>query len=207
MSQERIRAALTEAAAALAALLADGATLAAIERAAAQIAAALAAGGRVFSCGNGGSLCDAMHFAEELSGRFRDDRPGYAATAIADAGHLSCVANDYGYEQVFARYVQAHGRAGDVLLAISTSGSSPNVVAAARAARARAMTVVALTGRTPSELGRNADIVVCTPGGRYADRVQELHIKVIHILIELVEQQLAAAPAAAPSPLPSPGAA
>jgi D-sedoheptulose 7-phosphate isomerase len=209
MSQERIRAALGEAAAALAALMADRDALAAIEQAAARIARSMAAGGRAFSCGNGGSLCDAMHFAEELTGRFRDDRPGYAAIAIADAGHLSCVANDFGYEQVFARYLQAHGRAGDILLAISTSGTSPNVVAAAREARQRGMAVIALTGRAASELSRHADLTICTPAGRYADRVQELHIKVIHILIELIERHLAlpAPSAAARSTPPPPGAA
>jgi D-sedoheptulose 7-phosphate isomerase len=138
-------------------------------------------------------MCDAMHFAEELSGRFRDDRPAYAASAISDASHLSCVGNDYGYDQVFSRYVEAHGNAGDVLLAISTSGASRNVVAAARTARARDMRVIALTGRPGTPLESCADIVICTPGGRYADRVQELHIKVIHILIELVERQLAPA--------------
>ena len=136
-------------------------------------------------------MCDAMHFAEELSGRFRDERPPYAAVAISDPGHLSCVANDYGYEQVFARYLQAHGRAGDVLLAISTSGASANVLAAARLARARGIGVVALTGRADSPLAALADCTIATPGGRYADRIQELHIKVIHILIELVEHQMA----------------
>ena len=190
MSLERIRVALEEAAAGLAALQGDTPALQAIERAALLISEALRAGGRVFSCGNGGSLCDAMHFAEELSGRFRNDRPGYAAIAIADAGHLTCVANDYGYEQVFARYVQAHGRAGDVLLAISTSGSSANVLAAAQAARERSMPVIALTGRPSSPLAALAQVEVCTPAGRFADRVQELHIKVIHVLIELVEHEL-----------------
>jgi len=192
--EARVRAALTEASAALAALLADAPTLARIAEAGALIAGTLAAGGRVFSCGNGGSLCDAMHFAEELTGRFRENRPGYAAIAIADAGHMSCVANDFGYEQVFSRYLQAHGRKGDVLLAISTSGTSPNVVAAARVALERGMSVIGLTGRAGAELSRHASITLCTPGGRFADRVQELHIKVIHILIELVEQHLAAAP-------------
>ncbi len=186
-----VRAALDEAAAALEHLLGDEATQEAIVQAASWIAGSLRAGGKVMSCGNGGSMCDAMHFAEELSGRFRNDRPGYAALAIADAGHLSCVGNDYGFEQVFARYVQAHGRAGDVLLAISTSGGSPNILAAVRAAQAAQLRVVGLTGRAGSELARLADLTVCTPGGRYADRVQELHIKVIHILIELIEQQLA----------------
>ena len=149
------------------------------------------AGGNLFSCGNGGSHCDAMHFAEEMTGRFRESRPGYAATAIADAGHLSCVANDFGFEQVFSRYIEAHGRAGDILLAISTSGTSPNVVAAARAAQAKSMKVIALTGREGAALSQHADLTICTPAGRFADRVQELHIKVIHILIELIEHHMA----------------
>jgi D-sedoheptulose 7-phosphate isomerase len=198
LSADAILAALDEAAAALARLRGDAAAIAAIEAAAAAMAATFAGGGRVFSCGNGGSMCDAMHFAEELSGRFRDDRPGFAALAISDPSHLSCVANDYGYERVFARYIEAHGRAGDVLLAISTSGSSRNVVAAADSARARSIKVIALSGRADSALGRAADIDIVTPAGRYADRVQELHIKVIHILIELVERHLVPAPAPAP---------
>jgi D-sedoheptulose 7-phosphate isomerase len=189
--QARVAAALEEAADALAALRSDSGMLARIAQAGALLARALGKGSRVFSCGNGGSLCDAMHFAEELSGRFRADRPAYAATAIADAGHLSCVANDYGYEQVFARYLQAHARPGDVLLAISTSGRSGNVLAAARTARAQGVHVIGLMGRPGAELEALCDIAVCTPGGRWADRVQELHIKVIHILIELVEQHLA----------------
>ncbi len=186
-----VRAALDEAAAALDRLRSDDATLAHIERAGELLATAFAGGGRAFACGNGGSMCDAMHFAEELTGRFREHRPGYAALAISDPGHLSCVANDYGYEQVFARYLQAHGRAGDVLLAISTSGSSGNVLAAAQAANELQMRVLALVGREGSPLADLADIAIVTPGGRYADRVQELHIKVIHILIELVERRLA----------------
>jgi D-sedoheptulose 7-phosphate isomerase len=186
-----VRAALDEAAAALERLRANDAALARIDQAGELLAATFAAGGRVYSCGNGGSMCDAMHFAEELTGRFRDDRAGYAALAISDAGHLSCVGNDYGYEQVFARFVRAHGRAGDALLAISTSGTSRNVVAAAQAARELKMKVIALTGRDGTPLAGLADIEIATPGGRYADRVQELHIKVIHILIELVERRLA----------------
>ncbi len=191
MSREVVRATLQQAHAALEALLADEAMLANIERAGALLAAAFAAGGKVYSCGNGGSMCDAMHFAEELTGRYRDDRPGYAATAIADASHLSCVGNDYGYEQVFARYVQAHGRSGDVLLAITTSGTSKNVVAAAKQARELGVKVIALTGKPDTPITELADIAIVTPGGKYADRVQELHIKVIHILIELVERKLA----------------
>lgn len=186
-----VRAALDEAANALDRLRGDDAMLARIEQAGELLAKTFAQGGRVYACGNGGSMCDAMHFAEELTGRFRDDRPGYAALAISDPGHISCVGNDYGYEQVFARYVRAHGRAGDALLAISTSGSSGNVVAAALAARDLRMQVIALTGRDGTPLTQAADMAIVTPGGRYADRVQELHIKVIHILIELVERRLA----------------
>ena len=186
-----IRAALDEAAAALAALRADDGMLLRLEQAGALLAATFAGGDRVYACGNGGSMCDAMHFAEELTGRFRDDRPGCAAIAISDPGHLSCVGNDYGYEQVFARYVAAHARAGDVLLAITTSGTSKNVVAAAQTARERGVKVIALTGRDATPIAALADIAIVTPGGKYADRVQELHIKVIHILIELVERRLA----------------
>jgi D-sedoheptulose 7-phosphate isomerase len=183
--------ALTEAAAALDRLRHDEAMLARIEAAGGLLADAFAAGSKAFACGNGGSMCDAMHFAEELTGRFRDNRPGYGALAISDPGHLSCVGNDYGYDQVFARYLAAHGRAGDVLLAISTSGTSKNVVAAAMVARERGMQVIALTGRDGTPIVSLADIALVTPGGHYADRVQELHIKVIHILIELVERKLA----------------
>ena len=186
-----VRAALAEAAASLQRLYSDDAALASIARAGALLADTFASGGRAYSCGNGGSMCDAMHFAEELTGRFRDNRAGYAALAISDASHISCVGNDFGYDQVFARFIEAHGRAGDVLLAISTSGTSGNVVAAARAAKALGVRVIALTGRAGTPLTELADVAVVTPAGRYANRVQELHIKVIHILIELVERRLA----------------
>jgi D-sedoheptulose 7-phosphate isomerase len=187
---ELVSAALAESSAALEALRRNDEALAAISTAGATLAAAFRAGGRVFSCGNGGSMCDAMHFAEELSGRYREDRAALPAQAISDPGHLTCVGNDYGYERVFARYMEAHGRAGDVLLAISTSGTSANVLRAAETARARGVKVIALTGKPGTTLGTLSDVEVCTPGGRYADRVQELHIKVIHILIELVERAL-----------------
>jgi D-sedoheptulose 7-phosphate isomerase len=186
-----VRSALEQSAASLARLRADDATIERIAAAGRLLAQTLAAGGRAYACGNGGSMCDAMHFAEELTGRFRDNRPGYAALAISDPGHLSCVANDYGYERVFARFIESHAREGDLLLAITTSGTSKNVVAAAQAARERGARVIALTGRASTPITEMADIAIVTPGGRYADRVQELHIKVIHILIELVERQLA----------------
>lgn len=185
---EHIQSSLRAAQSALEQLLASPGTLARIEQAAALLIEVFERRGRVYSCGNGGSMCDAMHFAEELTGRYRLDRPGLAAQAISDAGHLSCVGNDYGYEQVFSRYVEAHGREGDCLVALSTSGTSRNIVAAARAAKALGMTVIVLSGRAGTELETLADVYLCTPGGAYADRVQELHIKVLHILIELIER-------------------
>jgi D-sedoheptulose 7-phosphate isomerase len=185
-----IRRALEDAATALTALQTNDEALQSIDRAGSLLADAFRQGYRVFSCGNGGSMCDAMHFAEELSGRFREDRAALPATAISDPGHLSCVANDYGYEEVFARYVQAHGKAGDVLLGISTSGASANVVRACEQARELGMQTVVLTGRVGSKLAEMADVAIVTAAGAYADRVQELHIKVVHILIECVERRL-----------------
>ncbi len=182
--------ALKEARSALDALLDDAAAIAAIAAAGHALIGTFRQDGRVFSCGNGGSLCDAVHFAEELTGRYRLDRKPLAAVAIADSGHLSCVANDFGYDQVFSRFVEAHGRAGDCLLAISTSGNSRNVLAAAATAKRQKLTVIGLTGRVGCPLGHMADIEICTPGGRFAERVQELHLKIIHILIELVEREL-----------------
>ena len=191
MTVDAVKSTLGEALGALQALIGNDAMLQRIAAAGMLLADTFATGGRAYSCGNGGSMCDAMHFAEELTGRFRDNRPGYAALAISDASHLSCVGNDYGYEQVFARFIEAHGRAGDVLLAISTSGTSKNVLAAVHAARQRGMRVIGLTGREGTQLAESADIAIITAAGKYADRVQELHIKVIHILIELVERKLA----------------
>ena len=149
---------------------------------------ALNAGNKVISCGNGGSMSDAMHFAEELSGRFREDRKALAAVAISDPAHLSCVANDYGYARVFSRYVEGLGKPGDVLLAISTSGNSENVCLAAEAARAKGMKVIALTGKTGGALAGLCDLEIRSPESAFADRVQEIHIKVIHTLILYVER-------------------
>jgi D-sedoheptulose 7-phosphate isomerase len=187
---QHIEASLGEAQTALANLLANPEALASIDAAAQTLIASLAAGGRIFSCGNGGSMCDAMHFAEELTGRYRKNRRGMAAVAISDPSHMTCVANDYGYEFVFSRYLQAHARPGDLLVGISTSGTSKNVITAANYARDNGMKVLALTGKRATTLGGLADLEICTPGGAFADRTQELHIKVIHILIELVERAL-----------------
>jgi D-sedoheptulose 7-phosphate isomerase len=175
---------------ALEGLRSDEKTLGAIAQAGALMADALGGGNRIYSCGNGGSMSDAMHFAEELAGRFRRDRPPFAALAISDPAYLSCTANDFGYEAVFSRFVEAHGQPGDVLVAISTSGVSPNVVRAAETARARKMSVVALVGKDKTALADVSTIAIATPAGTFSDRVQELHIKVLHILIELVERKL-----------------
>ncbi len=146
--------------------------------------------GTVFSCGNGGSMCDAMHFAEELSGRYRNDRPAYRAISISDPSHISCVGNDYGYDFIFSRYLEGVGRAGDVLLAITTSGNSKNVVEGAKKAKALGIKVIALTGKDGGEIVQHADISIIVPWFEYADRIQEIHIKVIHALIDGIEQGL-----------------
>lgn len=182
--------ALTEAQTGLQNLLSNYETLNQIELASLLLANVFENGGRVFSCGNGGSMCDAMHFAEELSGRFRDDRPALAAVAISDPAHMSCVSNDYSYDFVFSRYIEAHARKGDVLLAISTSGNSKNVVNAVKIAKRKGMKIIGMTGKRECALAEMSDIFLATPAGSYADRVQEIHIKIIHIMIELVERQL-----------------
>ncbi len=187
---EYIQNSLSEAQEALNNLLCNEETLKSVAAAGELLAECFQSRGHVYSCGNGGSMCDAMHFAEELSGRYRRDRAALGAIAIADGAHISCVGNDFGFDKIFSRFMEAHGRAGDVLLAISTSGTSKNVIEGAKAAKQGDVKVIALTGKQGSPLGQWADIEICTPGGRFADRVQELHIKVIHILIELVERRL-----------------
>ena len=190
-----IDSALNDASQALDALRRNSQVLDRIAEVARSLVQTFNAGGKVIAAGNGGSMCDAMHLAEELAGRFRDDRRALPAIAISDPGLLSCVANDYGYERVFARFLEAHGRPGDLFVGISTSGTSPNVLAAASTARAIGMRTVALVGRPGSPLESGTDLAIVTPAGRYSDRIQELHIKVIHVLIELVEREMFAEPA------------
>lgn len=147
-------------------------------------------GGKIISCGNGGSMCDAMHFAEELSGRFRNNRKGLAALSISDPSHISCVANDFGYEYIFSRYVDAIGSKGDVLLGISTSGNSDNVIKAVESAKSKGIKTIVLTGKTGGKLATLADLEIRAPHSDYADRAQEIHIKVIHALIDGIERKL-----------------
>ena len=183
-----IHAELAEARAVLDQFLAEPAHLARIAEAAEVMAHSLRNGGKILSCGNGGSLCDAQHFAEELSGRYRHDRRALAAIALTEASHMTCVANDYGFEFVFSRFVEALGRPGDVLLAISTSGNSPNILRAAEAAKAAGMLVVSLKGKDGGKLADLSDVEIRVPHFGFADRIQEIHIKVIHILILLIEK-------------------
>ena len=183
-----VQAELTEARTVLDQFLAEEANLTRIAQAAELFATSLKAGGKALTCGNGGSLCDAQHFAEELSGRYRHDRPALAAIALTEASHMTCVANDYGFEFVFSRFVQALGRPGDVLLAISTSGNSPNILRAAEAAKAAGMQVVSLTGKDGGKLAALSDIEIRVPHFGFADRIQEVHIKAIHIMIMLIEK-------------------
>jgi D-sedoheptulose 7-phosphate isomerase len=179
---------LTEAQQVLHAFLNDPIQLAAIEDAAQLMATSIQANGKIISCGNGGSHCDAMHFAEELTGRYRDNRRALPAIAISDVSHLSCVSNDFGYEYVFSRFVEALGQPNDVLLGISTSGNSANVIRAVEAARQKGMKVVILSGKDGGKLAGLADVEIRVPHFGYADRIQEIHIKVIHLFILLIEQ-------------------
>lgn len=190
MYQDLIRNELTEAADVLNKFLSDDHNIAQIEAAAKMIADSFKQDGKVLSCGNGGSHCDAMHFAEELTGRYRENRPGYAGIAISDPSHLSCVSNDFGYDYVFSRYVEAVGRSGDVLFGLSTSGNSGNISKAIEAAKAKGMKTIALTGKDGGQMAGVADIEIRVPHFGYADRIQEVHIKIIHIVIQLIEKEM-----------------
>ncbi|SFB79169.1 D-sedoheptulose 7-phosphate isomerase [Flexibacter flexilis DSM 6793] len=186
----QIYAELQEAANVLAAFMANENNIAQIEAAAQLMADSINAGGKILSCGNGGSHCDAMHFAEELSGRYRENRRALPAIAISDVSHITCTANDFGFEYIFSRYVEGLGREGDVLLGLSTSGNSANVLRAVEAARQKNMKVVLLTGKDGGKMAGLADVEIRVPHFGYADRIQEVHIKVIHILMLLIEQKV-----------------
>jgi D-sedoheptulose 7-phosphate isomerase len=145
--------------------------------------------GRVFSCGNGGSMCDSLHFAEELTGRYRKDRAPLPATGISEAGHITCIANDFGFDHIFSRFIEAWGQKGDTLLAISTSGNSANVIKAVEVAKSKGMKVVGLLGKDGGKLKSMVDVPLVIPCP-ITDRIQEVHIKCIHIFIEGIEREL-----------------
>ena len=171
-------------------LMGDSKLLETISKMADVITQVIENGGKIITCGNGGSHCDAMHFAEELTGRYRNDRPSLPAIAISDAAHLTCAGNDYGFEFIFSRFIEGMGNNGDVLVAISTSGNSINIINAVKAAKEKKMKTIVLTGKDGGELVNMADIILIVPYFGFADRIQEIHIKIIHIIILLIEQKI-----------------
>jgi D-sedoheptulose 7-phosphate isomerase len=184
-----VKNALEEASSTLSKFLTNSKNLTQIEDAISLLVKCSYSKNHIFSCGNGGSLCDSMHFAEELTGRFRQDRPSVAAMSISDPSHLTCVANDYGYDQVFERFLQGWGKKDDVLLALSTSGNSENVHLAAHEAKKKGMKIIGLLGKDGGKLKDLADIPIIVPS-HSTDRIQEIHIKIIHIFIEGMERSL-----------------
>ena len=190
MNKDLIHQNFAEATDILAKFVSDKKNFTAIEKAGQLLVDAFKRSNKVISCGNGGSMCDAMHFAEELSGRFREDRKALPAVSISDPSHISCVANDYGYDFVFSRFIEAVGNKGDILLAISTSGNSKNVINAIAAAKKKGMKVIGLTGKDGGKMASLCDVEIRAPFSKYADRAQEIHIKVIHSLIHFVEENI-----------------
>ncbi|MDR1121082.1 MAG: SIS domain-containing protein [Dysgonamonadaceae bacterium] len=190
MEYQIIQQSLQEAAEKLGEYMSHPANLKDIEEAATLISHALANGNKVISCGNGGSLCDATHFAEELTGRYRGNRRPLAAMAINDPAYMTCTGNDFSFNNVFSRYVEGLGQKGDVLLAISTGGHSENVIRAVEAARTKEMKVIGMTCASENALRRLSDVAICAPVSVFSDRIQEIHIKAIHIIIQVVEYQL-----------------
>jgi len=188
--QDSIRKSFLEARQLLDTFVQNGDNFTLIEKAGLMMVEAIQSNHKIISCGNGGSMSDAMHFAEELSGRFREDRPALPAISISDPTHLTCAANDYGFDHIFSRFIEGLGIKDDILLAISTSGNSPNIVNACLAARKKGMKIVALTGKTGGRLAELADVEIRVPHAGYSDRIQEIHIKIIHALIEFIEREL-----------------
>ncbi len=187
MSKEKIIYSIKESRSGIDNLLNSPSIINAIENASKIIAEKINKNNKIFTCGNGGSMCDAMHFAEELSGRFRDNRRGLSAISISDPSFLTCAGNDFGFEFIFSRFLEANSNSKDLLLAISTSGKSSNIIRACEYCKQNNLTLITLTGKTESLISQYADIDICTPNGKYSDRVQELHTLVIHLLVELVE--------------------
>ena len=188
--KETISLSLDEARRALEEFISSPSTLDRIEMAAEICVEALRNGKKIISCGNGGSLCDATHFAEELTGRYRDSRYPLPAIAINDPAYVTCVGNDFGFQNVFSRYVEGVGSKGDVLLAISTSGNSQNILNVVTKAQQKGMKVITLTSLGENKLSPLSDVAICAPKTAHSDRIQEIHIKVIHILIQCIEEML-----------------
>ena len=189
-SPDAIRASFDEALTTLQAFLDSPEGLPGVASFAAAAEATLRGGGLIMSCGNGGSMCDAMHFAEEWTGRFRADRKALPALAFSDPSQLTCIGNDFGFDELFARQVEAHGKPGDLLVAISTSGNSPNILRACAAARELGVKTVGLLGKGGGELLGAVDIPIVVPLATTSDRIQEVHIKILHIAIEAVERSM-----------------
>ncbi len=186
-NQEQIRRHFSEAHETLSKFLANEKNFSLIEQAGSLMVAAIRSGNKIISCGNGGSMCDAMHFAEELSGRFRNDRKSLPAISISDPSHISCVGNDYGFDFIFSRFIEGIGVKGDVLLGISTSGNSKNVLNAIDSAKKKGIKTICLTGKDGGKMAGLCDVEIRAPHSPFADRAQEIHIKVIHSLIDFVE--------------------
>jgi D-sedoheptulose 7-phosphate isomerase len=168
-------------------VLEDSQTLSLVSQATATFVKSLEQGGKILSCGNGGSYCDAMHFAEELTGRYRKDRRPLAAISLGDPGHMTCVSNDFGYKYIFSRLTEAYGKKGDTLLVISTSGQSENCIEAVKVAKAQGLSTVGLLGKDGGILKSLVDVPIIVPSS-VTDRIQEIHIKLIHIFIEGIER-------------------
>ncbi len=187
---DSIKKSLNEANATMQKFISDTAVIESIEKAALLMAESLQKGGKIIACGNGGSLCDATHFAEELTGRFRKNRRPLPALSINDPGHITCVANDFGFEYIFSKYVEALGAENDILFAFSTSGNSGNVIRAAEAAIQKGMKVVGMTRKGENALSKIADIAIQVEHAAFADRIQEMHILAVHIIVECIEEKL-----------------
>lgn len=162
-----------------------------IEKAISLMADSIKNGGKIISAGNGGSMCDAQHFAEELSGRYRNDRPAYPAIAVCDPSHLTCVGNDYGFDYVFSRFLEGLGFKGDVFLGISTSGNSRNIIECCKVCKDKGLKSVVLLGKDGGKLKDVCDLPIIVPHFGYADRIQEVHTMIIHIMIRGIEDLLA----------------
>lgn len=161
-----------------------------IEQAAELIADCYRGGGKLIIAGNGGSLCDAAHFAEEMTGQFRKKRKALPAIALSEPGHITCVGNDHGFDEIFSRGVEAFGDEGDIFVGLTTSGNSPNIVRAFEQAKAQGLSTIAFLGKDGGKLKGVADLELIIDGFSTSDRIQEAHMLAIHTIIEMCENRL-----------------